>query len=277
MKYFVPLICAIVLCTATPAIAQKDSTRRIDDQSQDFIPEITANSDDLSESISNENVSSMLAATHDIYAATAAFRLRQAGFKYRGYGNDEFTTIVNGVLLNDPENGGVFWGATGAFNDMTHNRDGNIGLSPSTNAFGGLGGSYHVDTRPGAQREGFNIAYTATDRSYFNRLSASYSTGYIKGWAVSLAFSRRWAVTGYDPGTSFDGYGYFFAVERKLNLRMLFAHGGQQRRDVVPHSRSARSQRRRIHADADQWFAHRIFPVLPVLRARPHCISCAPS
>ena len=216
MKYFVPMLCAIVLCSATSVSAQKDSTQRTNDQIQDILPVITATSDDLSESLSNENVSSMLAATHDIYAATAAFRLRQAGFKYRGYNNDEFTTIVNGVLLNDPENGSVFWGSAGAFNDMTLNRDGNIGLAPSTNAFGGLGGSYHVDTRPGTQRAGLNVAYTATDRSYFNRLSASYSTGYMKGWAVSMSFSRRWATMGYEPGTYFDGYGYFFAVEKKL-------------------------------------------------------------
>ena len=217
MKYFISLLCALTLCSATDVSAQIDTTKKADDQSRDMIPVITATSDDLSESISNENVSSMLASTHDIYAATAAFRLRQAGFKYRGYTNDEFTTIINGVLINDPENGGVFWGSAGAFNDMTHNRDGNIGLSPSTNAFGGLGGSYHVDTRPGTQRAGLNVAYTATDRSYSNRLSASYSTGYLKGgWAVSAAFSRRWAVTGYEPGTYFDGYGYFFAVEKKL-------------------------------------------------------------
>lgn len=217
MKYFIPLLSALILCTATNVSAQKDTTQKSNDQSQDLIPTITATSDDLSESMSNENISSMLASTRDIYAATAAFRLRQAGFRYRGYNNDEFTTIINGVLMNDPENGGVFWGSIGAFNDMTHNRGGNIGLSPSSYAFGGLGGSYHIDTRPGTQRPGLNIAYTATDRNYSNRLSASYSTGYLKGgWALSMAFSRRWAVAGYEPGTYFDGYGYFFAVEKKL-------------------------------------------------------------
>jgi hypothetical protein len=219
MKHFAPLICATVLCFATSVSAQTDSTQRNNDQTQDILPVITATSDDLSEALSNENVSSMLAATHDIYAATAAFRLRQAGFRYRGYSNDEFTTIVNGVLLNDPENGSVFWGSAGAFNDMTLHRDGNIGLSPSSFAFGGLGGSYHVDTRPGVQRQGLTVAYTATDRSYFNRLSASYSTGYMKGWAMSISLSRRWATTGYEPGTYSDGYGYFFAVEKKLTQK----------------------------------------------------------
>ena len=31
-----------------------------------------------------------------------------------------------------------------------------------------------------------------------------------------MSFSRRWAVAGYEPGTYFDGYGYFLAVEKKL-------------------------------------------------------------
>jgi hypothetical protein len=217
MKYFIPFLCVFVLCTTHTASAQKDSSQNKTPQADDLIPVITATSDDLSESVSNENISSLLAASHDIYAATAAFRLRQAGFRYRGYTNDEFTTILNGVLMNDPENGGVFWGSTGAFNDMTHNRDGNIGLSPSSYAFGGLGGSYHIDTRPGTQRPGLTLAYTATDRSYSNRLSGSYNTGYLKGgWAVSVSVSRRWATKGYEPGTYSDGYGYFFAVEKKF-------------------------------------------------------------
>lgn len=218
MKYFKLFLCVSFLCATISASAQKDSSQNNNPQTDDLIPVITATSDDLSESISNENVSSMLASTHDIYAATAAFRLRQAGFRYRGYSNDEFTTILNGVLINDPENGGVFWASAGAFNDVTRNRDGNIGLSPSTYAFGGLGGSYHIDTRPATQRPGLTLSYTATDRSYSNRLSGSYSTGYLKGgWAVTLSFSRRWAVKGYEPGTYSDGYGYFFAVEKKLS------------------------------------------------------------
>ena len=116
MKYFIPLLSALILCTSTLS-AQRDSSQKSSSQDVDVIPTVTATSDDLSESLNNENVSSMLSSTRDIYASTAAFRLRQAGFRYRGYNNDEFTTIINGVLMNDPENGGVFWGSIGAFND----------------------------------------------------------------------------------------------------------------------------------------------------------------
>ena len=215
MKHLFTLLCAAFLFT-TAAHAQNDSTP-IRQQDPEVIPVVSASSDDLSESVSDQNVSGMLASSRDIYAATAAYRLTQAGFRYRGYRNEQFSTIINGVLINDPENGQAFWGGWGAFNEVLQNRDGNIGLSPSSYTFGGLGGSYHIDTRAGGQRKGLNVSYAATNRNYSNRLSASYSTGYLKGgWAVTMAFSRRWAVQGYEQGTSYDGYGYFLSVEKKF-------------------------------------------------------------
>lgn len=215
MKHLFTLFCAALLCTSV--FGQSDSTDKSNEPPVDVIPTVTASSDDLSESVAGQNVASMLTSSRDIYAATAAFRLNQAGFHYRGYKYDQFSTIVNGILVNDPENGASFWSGSGAFNEIMYNRDGNIGLSASSNGFGGLGGSYHIDTRPGTQRKGLSVTYTAANRNYFNKLSAAYSTGYMKhGWAVTLMFSRRWAVKGYEPGTSYDSYGYFFAVEKKI-------------------------------------------------------------
>jgi hypothetical protein len=217
MKYLFSLIVACGMLTPHMLDAQGDSTQKNQNELRDVIPVVAASSDDLSESVSNQNVSGMLASTRDIYAATSAFRLTQAGFRYRGYRNDQFSTIINGVFVNDPENGQSFWGGWGAFNEVLTNRDGNIGLSASSYAFGGLGGSYHIDARAGGQRKGLSVSYALTNRNYNNRISAAYSTGYLKGgWAITLAASRRWAVEGYEKGTSYDGYGYFLSIEKKL-------------------------------------------------------------
>ncbi|MCW3127172.1 MAG: TonB-dependent receptor [Bacteroidetes bacterium] len=219
MKHLFSFFCTAVLCTSV-AFAQSDSTEKTQQQDLDVIPVVSANSDDLSESISDQNVASMLASSGDIYAATLAYRLNQAGFRYRGYRNDQFTTIINGILINDPENGQSFFNGSGAFTDLMRNRSGSLGLLPSSFAFGGLGGSYNLDLRAGGMRKGLSLNYTATNRSYYNRLNGSYSTGYIKGgWAFTVAFSRRWAVKGYEPGTSYDGYGYFLGIEKKFGTK----------------------------------------------------------
>lgn len=219
MKQFFALCCTLVLCghLSYAQTAASDSIEKIVNQDADVIPTIAVSSDDLSEAITTQNVASMLASTGDIYAATLSYRLNQGGFRYRGYRSDQFTMLVNGVVINDPENGASFFNGSGAFTDLLRNRSGSLALLPSSFAFGGLGGAYNMDMRAGGLKKGLSLTYTAANRQYFNRLNASYSTGYLKhGWAVAIAASRRWAVQGYVPGTSFDGYGYFLSVEKKF-------------------------------------------------------------
>jgi hypothetical protein len=96
MKHLFTFICAALLITSA-AYAQNDTTPNRQ-QEPEVIPTVSASSDDLSESVSDQNISGMLASSRDIYAATAAYRLTQAGFRYRGYRSEQFNMIINGVL-----------------------------------------------------------------------------------------------------------------------------------------------------------------------------------
>jgi hypothetical protein len=211
MKHFFTLACAIGI--SVTALSQKDSTKT----PTDAIPVVTINPDDIVESSSDQFVAGMLNASSEIYNTTGMYRLNQGGFLYRGYRRDEFTTVVNGIVRNDLETGSSFWSGNGAFNGIFIKRTGNIGLAPSTFAFGGAGGVYDIDVRAGGQRKGLSLSYSEANRNFSHRMVASYSTGYMKGgWAVSVAASRSWAERGYEKGTYFDGYGYFLSVEKKF-------------------------------------------------------------
>ena len=213
MKPFFTFLCLCCIAISTTS-AQSDSTKKYSDK----IPVINVSPDDIVETTKDQFVAGMLNSSSEIFNTTGMYRLNQGGFLYRGYKRDEFTTVINGIVRNDLETGTTFWSGNGAFNGIFINRTGNIGLSPSTFAMGGLGGIYNVDVRAGRQRQGLSVSYTAANRQYNNRLVVSYSSGYLKGgWAVSLAASRSWAVKGYEKGTYSDTYGYFLSVEKKFH------------------------------------------------------------
>jgi hypothetical protein len=66
------------------------------------------------------------------------------------------------------------------------------------------------------------VSYALTNRTYRNRVMATYSTGMLKnGWAFTVSGSRRWAEEGYIPGTPFDAYSYFISADRKLGEKHL--------------------------------------------------------
>ncbi len=67
-------------------------------------------------------------------------------------------------------------------------------------------------------RKGTSLAYSFTNRSYNQRVLATYNTGLMKnGWAIMGSFARRWAEEGVIDGTFYDSYAYYLAVEKKIN------------------------------------------------------------
>ncbi len=162
------------------------------------------------------NQSAMYAgAQRDLFSSTAAFTFGRASFKSRGYGGDFESVYLNGVPLNDLASGST--PSIGGLYSIMRQRTGIMGLSPSENSFGDVGGSYTFDNRASAQRKGLRVSYSVADRNFRNRILASYSTGILKGgWAITASFIRRWAQQGYVQGTFYDGYSYYFAIDKKF-------------------------------------------------------------
>ncbi|NBC08120.1 MAG: TonB-dependent receptor [Bacteroidetes bacterium] len=201
---------------------------------EDFIPTITLSDGDLEQETDNQNISGVLAASRDVFVSAAAFTFGPARFRIRGYDSENTAVFINGVPFNELENGRAFWSALGGLNDVTRNRDAEIGLSPLRYGFGGIGGGSFIDMRASSQRKQIRITGSASNRGYNWRTMATLSTGMMdNGWAVSFSGSHRWAQEGYEPGSFYDAYAYFLAVDRKIgdnHLLNFTAFGAPSRR-----------------------------------------------
>ncbi len=187
-------------------------------ESQDFIPVITINDDQFSEQDNAaQTVSGLLSASRDVFVNAAAFNLGAARFRIRGYDSNYTGVFMNGIPMNELENGRTFWSAWGGLNDVFRNRSFSDGINATDFTFGGVGGASHIDTRASQQRRGLRFSYAQASRSYTNRAMATYNTGMqSNGWALSLSASRRWAQEGYVPGSFYDAYSYFLSVDKKI-------------------------------------------------------------
>ena len=184
---------------------------------EELIPVFAADIENA-EDLQNDNISGILSASRDVFVQTAAFTFGAARYRMRGYDSENTQMILNGVPMNELENGRLFWAQWGGLNDVFRNRTVTTGLNSSNFGFGGFGGLTTVDTRASTQRKQTRISYASGNRSYRNRLMATYNTGEMEnGWAFSASASRRWADEGYIEGTFYDAYAYFFAVDRIIN------------------------------------------------------------
>ncbi len=191
---------------------------------------------DLLDNTILESGSGLLQATRDVFLSRAAFDFSQAYFKVRGYDSKEGMVLINGIPMNRVWDGRPQWNNWGGLNDATRNQELAYGLASSENAYGGLLGSTNIDISPSKARPGLRFSAASSNRTYRNRIMATYNSGIPKkGLAYSLSISRRWAQEGYIEGTHYNAYSIFSALDftflskHTLGLAMINAYNSRGR------------------------------------------------
>jgi len=187
-------------------------------QSQDLFT-ITLSDDELDNDVSGaDNITGLLSSSLDVFQRTAAFEFSQSFFRLRGLDSENGSVLINGIPMNKLFNGRPQWSNWGGLNDVMRNQELTTGLAPSDYNFGGILGTTNINVRASRAREGGRITYSSSNRSYTNRLMATYASGLLENnWAYTLSIGRRWGNEGYQDATIYEANSFFLSVEKKLN------------------------------------------------------------
>jgi len=173
---------------------------------------------------SSENVPSMLTAGRDPFYSAVSYNFFAVRYKYRGYDSKNSVTLMNGMPLENLENGYSQFGLFGGLNDVVRNKEIAIGNRSNTFAFGGMGVNSSFDSRASKQRKQTSFGYTYSNGNFTHRWTLTHSTGMNKkGWAFTFSGSRRWSDENYVPGTYTDSWSYFVGVDKKINDKQLLS------------------------------------------------------
>ena len=196
-----------------------DMTLDIDVSNASDLFTITLSDDELNDDTGGaDNISGLLSSSQDVFQRTVAFEFSPSFFNVRGLGSENGTVLINGIEMNKLFNGRPQWSDWGGLNDVVRNQELSMGLAPSNYNFGGILGSTNINTRASSYRKGGRLTYSSANRSYTNRLMASYASGLIEdGWAFTVMIGRRWGNEGYQDATLYDSNSFFASVEKKLN------------------------------------------------------------
>ncbi len=216
-KYFKP--------NATDTTARPDSAN-VEDLKEnvlDNIPTISLDDNDFSDA-GSQNISSQLTAGRDPFYNAASFNWSPARYRLRGYDLDFSSVYINGIQMDNLDNGFTPWGLWGGLNDVFRNRDVNFGARYNTFGFGDISTSTNIDVRASKQRKQTSFGYALSNRNYTHRISITLSSGLTKkGWAFTASASGRFANEGYVPGTYYNGYSWFAAIDKKLGQKQLLS------------------------------------------------------
>ena len=115
----------------------------------------------------------------DVFYRTAAYEFSSSFFKVRGLDSDNAIVHINGIKMNKLYNGRPQWSNWGGLNDVLRNQELSNGSIPLKYNFGGILGSNNINIRASEYGEGGRITYSSSNRSYSNRLMATYNLSLI--------------------------------------------------------------------------------------------------
>jgi len=185
---------------------------------------------DIALRLSTQEFPEILKSTPGVYATRAGGGYGDGRINLRGFESENVAVMINGVPVNDMENGRVYWSNWAGLGDVTSTMQVQRGLGASKVAVASIGGTINIITKSTDVEEGGNLFAGIANDGYF-KYGMTYSTGLSeKGFAATVSASKI-SGDGYIDGGEFSGYNYFISLAQQLNEkhRLTFtAFGAQQ-------------------------------------------------
>ncbi len=169
----------------------------------------------------NQEFPDLLKNMPSVYASKAGGGYGDSRINIRGFSQENIAVMINGMPVNDMENGAVYWSNWSGLSDVASSIQVQRGLGASKLAIASVGGTINVITRSSDMKEG-GLVSSSVGNNNFLKTSVSYSTGVMKnGLSASILLSKTRG-DGYVDGTNFEGTNYFIGLGYKLSDKHQF-------------------------------------------------------
>ena len=175
----------------------------------------------IEERISNKEFPELLKTTPSTYVTKAGGGFGDSRISVRGFSQNNTAVMINGVPVNDMENGAVFWSNWAGLSDIASNIQVQRGLGASKLSIAAVGGNINIVTKATEIQKGGQASVTYGNDGYV-KTTLGYNTGKSKkGLALSLLASETQG-NGYVDGTKFKGWNYFATLGWEINNKHTF-------------------------------------------------------
>ena len=175
--------------------------------------------------IGNQEFPEILRKTPSIYVTKEGGGFGDSRINVRGFDQRNTAVMINGIPVNDMENGWVYWSNWAGLADVTSSMQVQRGLGASKLAVPAVGGSINIVTNAADLRKGGTASVSIGNDGY-QKYGLSLSSGLgEKGWAWSFQATHTRG-DGYADGTMFRAYSYFASVTKQFNDKHMLSFTG---------------------------------------------------
>ena len=178
----------------------------------------------IQEELASQDLPMILNKTPGVYATQQGGGDGDARINIRGFNQRNIAVMIDGIPVNDMENGWVYWSNWFGLDMATRAIQVQRGLGASKLAIPSVGGTMNIITSGIETRK--SLSYKQEVGSdMFLRSSFGFNSGRLKnGWGITAAGSYKEG-DGQVDMTWTKGYFYFFRVDKKLGRHLLSLTG----------------------------------------------------
>ncbi|MBE8727370.1 TonB-dependent receptor [Flavobacterium hungaricum] len=192
-------------------IVVKSSTVDIAKDRKTPVAVSTIKAADIQAKLGNQELPEMLKSTPSVYVTKSGGGFGDSRITVRGFSQNNVAVMVNGMPVNDMENGAVYWSNWAGLSDVTSFIQVQRGLGSSKLAIASVGGTMNYVTKASDLKQGGTVGTSFGNDNFF-KSNVSYNTGKLdSGFSASVLYSHTQG-DGYVDGTAFNGDNYYVAL-----------------------------------------------------------------
>ncbi|WP_242117387.1 TonB-dependent receptor [Aestuariivivens sediminicola] len=192
--------------------------------------------------LGNQEFPEILKSTPGVFVTRQGGGFGDGEITMRGFNSENVAVMINGIPVNDMENGRIYWSNWAGLGGVTSSVQTQRGLGAAKIAVPSIGGTINTITESTDAEKGGFVGFDVGNDGY-TRYGAKVSTGLLdNGFAVTAYADRTVGDATYADGTNFQAVSYFLNVSYKLNDDHKLAfnvfgakqrHGQRQNRSLI--------------------------------------------
>lgn len=177
--------------------------------------------------VGNQEFPEILRSTPSVYVTKQGGGFGDSRINVRGFDQRNTAVMINGIPINDMENGKVYWSNWAGLSDVTSKMQVQRGLGASKLAVASVGGSINIITNAAKLKKGGTASVSVGNDGY-QKYGLMLSSGLSKsGFAATVQLTHTRG-NGYIDGTKFRAFSYFLSLSKKMgnNHTLAFTYLG---------------------------------------------------
>lgn len=171
---------------------------------------------EIEEKLGSQDLPMVMNTTPSVYATAGGGGAGDARINVRGFNQRNVAIMINGVPVNDMENGWVYWSNWDGVADATSSIQMQRGLSAINLATPSVGGTMNILTSPADMKAGASVRFETGSGSFFKTTISGHSGLINDKFAVSASVVKKTG-DGVIDKTFTNAYAYYLGASYNVN------------------------------------------------------------